>query len=618
MIPYPFDADELLKKSKKLRRELLSDGSSRIRKKIAVLGGSTTHDIVRMMELFLLDEGIEPVFNESEYAQYYEDAVFGNPELDAFMPDVVYIHTTFRNLKELPAPESSEEEADALAQAALEKLESCWQGIHSRYHCPVIQNNYEYPPFRVLGNSEAVEVQGTVRFVRTLNERMAERIRRCRQESGPAVYLHDYNYLAARIGLDRFLDDAFWNLYKYALSMQSIPELAYSVTRIVKSLFGRNKKILALDLDNTLWGGVIGDDGPDGIELGEETALGETFREFQSYVKKLKGIGVMLAVDSKNDEENALAGLNHPESILKPEDFVSIRANWDPKSLNLVRIAEDVNVLPESAVFADDNPAEREIIRQQVPGAAVPELGSPEDYIRILDHAGYFEVTSLTDDDRSRSEMVRANAERKKAQSSFADYGEYLKSLEMKAQIGPFEKLYFPRITQLTNKSNQFNLTTKRCTEEEIAQAAADPEMVTLCGRLSDKFGDNGIVSLIIGSEAMMTADAPGQKEGEPEGKGIVTGQKALLIDLWLMSCRVLKRDMEYAMMDELAVECMRRGLSAIFGYYYPTAKNGMVRDFYDRMGFTKIHEDPAGNTVWRYDLPNVYTAKNRYIQIEK
>ncbi|MBQ9644178.1 MAG: HAD-IIIC family phosphatase [Lachnospiraceae bacterium] len=616
MLQYPFDADELLKKSKKIRRQLLSDNAPRIRKKIAVLGGSTTHDIVRMMEIFLLDEGIEPQFYESEYAQYYEDAVFGNPELDAFAPDLVYIHTSFRNLKELPGPDASEEEAESLLQAALEKLESCWQGIHSRYHCPVIQNNYEYPSYRVLGNSDAVETQGIVRFVRILNERMAEQIRLYRKENGPAVYLHDYNYLAARIGLDRFADDAFWNLYKYALSMQAIPELAYSVTRIIKSIYGRNKKILALDLDNTLWGGVIGDDGPEGIELGEETALGETYRAFQSYVKKLKDIGVMLAVDSKNDEENALAGLNHPEGILKPSDFVSIRANWEPKSENLVRIAEDVNVLPESAVFADDNPAEREIVRQQVPGAAVPEIGAPEDYIRVLDHAGYFEVTSLTADDRSRSEMVRANAERKKAQSAFADYGEYLKSLEMTAEIGPFEKLYFPRITQLTNKSNQFNLTTKRCTEEEIAQAASDPDMLTLCGRLSDKFGDNGIVSLIIGSVAMMTVDPPGHKEEEPEGKGIVTGQKALLIDLWLMSCRVLKRDMEYAMMDKLVETCMQRGLSAIFGYYYPTAKNSMVRDFYAQMGFTKIHEDPAGNTVWRYDLPPVYTRKNRYIQV--
>ena len=608
---YPFDAEELLKKSKRIRRALLSDGQVRIHKKIAVLGGFTTHDILRMMEIFLLREGILPEFYESEYARYYEDAVFGSSELDAFHPDVVYICTSFRNLRALPAPGMRAEEADALLEKTCARLEGMWGALAERLHCPVIQNNFEYPPYRLQGSREAWDRSGRVRFVNRLNERLAQYA-----ETHEGFYLHDLCYLSAAYGLDRWQDEAFWSMYKYALSMQAIPVLAFSVSNIIKSLYGRNRKALALDLDNTLWGGVVGDDGPDGIELGEETAVGETYLAFQRYLRELKEIGVLLTVDSKNEEENALAGLRHPSGVLRPEDFAAIRANWEPKSSNLVSLAGELNILPESMVFVDDNPAEREIVRQQVPGAAVPEMTAPEEYIRTLDRAGYFEVTAFSEDDRNRNEMYRANAQRKAAETSFADYGEYLQSLGMTAQIGPFEKLYFPRITQLTNKSNQFNLTTRRYNEEEIAAAARDEDTITLCGRLSDRFGDNGIVSLIIGSMAMTMSDEPEDllKNG---GKPVVTGQKALLIDLWLMSCRVLKRDMEYAMMDALVAECRRHHIDSIFGYYYPTARNGMVKDLYQALGFDKVGEDAGGNTTWKFRIPPVYTNRNRYIKVE-
>ncbi len=613
MNEYPFDGGMLLKKAKKTIRELRADGTARIPKKIAVLGGSTTFEIVRMMEIFLLRDGIDPSFYESEYAQYYEDAVFGNPELDAFKPDLVYVYTTFRNLKELPSPAMGDEEAAALSEQTKARFQAVWDGIRDRYHCPVIQNNFEFPPYRIMGNYEAVSRKGVVRFVNDLNRHFAE----C-AEKQPGLYLHDLQYLCARYGLDAWQDEARWNLYKYALSMEAVPELAYSVTRIVKSLFGRNKKVLALDLDNTLWGGVIGDDGQDGIEIGEETAAGETFKAFQTYVKKHKDIGVLLAVDSKNEPENALLGLNHPQGVLRPDDFVAVKANWDPKSKNLTDMAEELSLLPESFVFVDDNPAEREIIRGMVPQAAVPEVGAPESYIRILDHAGYFEVTTLSADDMSRNEMYRENAKRKAAQASFKDYGDYLRSLEMKAHILPFEEIYYPRITQLTNKSNQFNLTTKRYTEEEIAQAAKDPDTVTLYGQLADRFGDNGIVSVVIGSKAMQLTEEERDAQGNVIRPGRPTGEPALLIDLWLMSCRVLKRDMEFAMMDALVRQCEKNGIRTIFGYYYPTAKNGMVREFYAGMGFTKIAEDEKGNTVWKYAIEEPYAAKNRYITVEE
>lgn len=607
---YPFDSDELLKNSKRLRRELLADGTERIHKKIAVLGGSTTHDIIRMLEIFLLRSGIEPEFYESEYGRYCEDAMFGNEALDAFHPDVIYIHTSYRNLRELPRAGMSREQADALLEETFGRFVSIWESAAAKFRCPVIQNNFEYPMYRVMGNREAWDAGGRVRFVNRLNERFAQYA-----EEHDSFYIHDLCYLSAAYGLDEWLDDAFWNMYKYALSLRAIPVLAWSVSNIIKSLYGRNRKALALDLDNTLWGGVVGDDGVDGLEIGEETPVGETYREFQQYLREQKDIGVLLTVDSKNEEVNALAGLRHPSGVLRPEDFVALRANWEPKSENLLSMAEELHILPEAFVFVDDNPAEREIVRQQLPGVAVPELTRPEEYIRILDRSGCFEVTDFSEDDARRSQMYLANAQRKAAETGFADYGEYLDSLRMTAEIGPFESLYYPRITQLTNKSNQFNLTTKRYNEEEIRAAAEDPDTITLCGRLADKFGDNGIVSLIIGSLAMTVSDEP-EDLAKNGGKPVITGQKALLVDLWLMSCRVLKRDMEYAMMDALVAACRRLRVDSIFGYYYPTAKNGMVKDFYRELGFEKAGGDDRGSTTWKFRIPPVYTNKNRHITV--
>jgi FkbH-like protein len=350
----------------------------------------------------------------------------------------------------------------------------------------------------------------------------------------------------------------------------------------------------------------VGDDGADKIEIGQETSNGQVFAEFQSYLKEHKQIGVLLNVISKNDEENALAGLNRPDSVLKPEDFISIKANWEPKSQNLANISEEISLLPESFVFVDDNPAEREIIRQQFAtqnstGVAIPDINKPENYINFIDKNGYFEVTSLEADDVNRVEMYKKNAERFKTQSEFADYGDYLKSLEMTSEIHPFRTMYITRITQLTNKSNQFNLTTKRYTLEDIEKIAYDENHLTLYGTLTDKFGANGVVSVVIGE--------------------IKTEHKLdeLHIILWLMSCRVLKRNMEFAMMDEVFNKCKQLGIKKVVGYYYQSPKNSMVKDFYQQMGFTKISESTSENginTVWERDVEG-YLPQQSVIQVD-
>ena len=517
--------------------------------------------------------------------------MFPNPELEAFAPDLIYIHTSCRNIARWPALSDAPGAVDALLEEEMEKFSAMWDRLAEVYRCPVLQNNFDYPAWRLLGNRDASDIHGRVNFVTRLNLKFAGYA-----QSHRSFYLNDLNYLSASYGLERWSDSAAWHMYKYACAPAAIPALAFSVASMIKSLFGKNKKAFALDLDNTLWGGVVGDDGPENLQVGQETPVGQAYSEFQSYLKAHQQLGVILNVISKNDPENALAGLRRPDMTLREEDFILIKANWEPKSQNLLDMAHTLSLLPESFVFVDDNPAEREIVRQQVPGAAVPDIGQrPEDFIRAIDRMGYFEVTELSGDDAGRTEMYRQNAARSRAEAAFTDYGAYLRSLEMVGEIQPFAPLYFSRIAQLTNKSNQFNLTTRRCTQEEIAAMASDQGYVTLYGKLSDKFGDNGVVSVVAGERQ----------------------EDRLDVLLWLMSCRVLKRDMELAMLDALAARCQALGVGKIRGYYYPTAKNGMVREFYGRLGFAKVSEDASGNTVWDLDLAG-YEKRNQVIKVSQ
>lgn len=589
-LEYPFDPEWILKKKKALKRELLQNTQQTfLEKKIAILGGSTTRDIRDILELFLLNYGIRPCFYESEYNQYYADGMFPNPALEEFHPDILYIHTSNRNIEQYPSPEDDRTLVTQKLQAEYERFQALWEHLHAVYGCPVIQNNFEPPLYRLLGNRDASDHRGRWNYIQRLNQMFYEYA-----DMHQDFYIHDICYEAADYGLERWSDPFYWNMYKYAMCVPAIPYTAFQLARIIKSIFGRNKKVLNLDLDNTLWGGVIGDDGPENIEIGQETSLGQTYAEFQDYLKQHKKLGVLLSVNSKNNEETALSGLERADSVLKREDFVVFRANWEPKSHNLYATAEELKLLPESFVFVDDNPAEREIVRQEVPGAAVPEITKVEEYIRVLDRSGFFEVTNFSEDDLKRNEMYLANEQRNRMQKNFSDYGDYLRSLEMKAQIGAFDPAYFSRIAQLTNKSNQFNLTTHRYSQSEIEQIAADPQYLTLCGRLEDKFGDNGVVSIVIG-----------RKEKD-----------VLQIELWLMSCRVLKRDMEYAMMDTLVKQCRDCGIRQIYGYFYPTAKNAMVKDFYALQGFEKLEEDVDGNAKWSFRIPEQYTLKNQVITV--
>jgi FkbH-like protein len=590
-LSYPFDVHYLLRKKKALRRELLSS-TNFVEKRIAILGGSTTSEVKDMLELFLLKDGIKPVFYESGYNRYYEEILFAGEALKNFAPEIIYIHTSSVNVSRYPSINESAEAIDGLVADEVNRFRQIWNRIADEHSCPIIQNNFELPHYRGLGNLDCYDVHGRTYFITQLNRLISEE---ARQRS--ALHLNDINYLSAWFGLERWYDKLSWYSYKYGMSVEAIPLLAHSVSSIVKAILGQTKKCLVLDLDNTLWGGVIGDDGIDGIRIGKETPEAEAYTEFQRYVKGLKERGIILAICSKNAEANAREGLSHPDSVLAPEDFSVFRANWDPKYKSIHEIAQQLNIGVESLVFADDNPAEREIVRSLVSQVTVPELGNNvEKYIDIIDKSGLFETISLSNEDLLRNVFYADEAIRQDVQSSFENYTDFLCSLKMVAEIRPITPVYFDRIAQLTNKTNQFNVTTKRYTLVEIESMSKNDRYIVLYGRLQDKFGDNGLVSVMIG----------------------LIQEQQIHIDLWLMSCRVLKRGMEAAMLDQLVTNARGSEIKSIIGYYYPTTKNHIVSGLFEELGFENLANNEDASSIWKLDISATYINRNVFIEVNK
>lgn len=580
---------DLLLGRKKLRRELSSEpGMHALR--VAILGGSTTQELADLLELLLLDSGFLPQIYQSAYGRFYEEAVLDPQQLITFSPDIVYIHTGPSELSALSWQVASSEEADASVEAELLRYQQVWQSVQQALPAQIIQSNFALPPTAELGHLDIVLPQGASRFCMQLNAGFA-----AAAESDPRLLLHDVHRVASTVGLSRWYDAARWFSYKIPVTPEASLALARSLTTIILALYGRSRKVLVLDLDNTLWGGVIGDDGVEKLQIGNETAVAEAYTAFQKYCLALHNRGVLLAVCSKNDEAVAKSGFAHPDSVLRLEHFASFQANWNPKHENILRIAEELNLGLDSFVFLDDNPAERAIVQGQLPSVAVPDIGSDvAQYISTLDGFRYFEPISISQEDRDRASQYRANTERAALQSSFASYGDYLQSLEMSAEIAPFSTVYLDRIAQLTNKTNQFNLTTRRYTLAEMEAVLHDPRYIGLYGRLSDRFGNNGLISVVLGR---------------------VEAQH-LHLDLWLMSCRVLKRDMEHAMLDVLVEHARFAGVTTLHGYYLPTKKNGVVADHYKQLGFTQTSADPDSlASSWSLDI-TAYGKQNRHITL--
>lgn len=588
MNPSTYSLDELLIKRRGLRRQLLAlHGLKDIR--IAVLGGTTTNELVDLFEILLLQSGFRPTFYQSEYGRYYEVAVLQPDEIIAFKPEIVYVHTCSLNIQTFPPLSCTENQLPEYVEAELARFRAVWRSLRERIGCQIIQNNFELPSHAILGSLDAVSAGGATRFVSELSRQIA-----AEAAANPRFVMQDLGAIAARIGMSRWFDPERWFSYKIANTVEGSFAVATSLTALVGAIYGRSRKVLVLDLDNTLWGGVIGDDGVDKILIGRETPVAEAYTAFQEYCLRLRDRGILLAVCSKNNEDVAKSGFAHPDSVLKLEHFSSFKANWEPKHENILAIAQELNLSVDSFVFVDDNPAERAIVEAQVPGIAVPAVGNEvAKYPSILDAGRYFELVSLGNEDIARAQLYAENSQRAKLQQKFASYSEYLDSLEMMAEIDVFKAIYMERIAQLTNKTNQFNLTTRRYTLAEIEAAAADSNHIGIYGKLTDRFGDNGLISIMLG-----------RLDGTD-----------LHLELWLMSCRVLKRDMEVAMLDSLVERTRQRGVKRLIGYYHPTAKNGMVANHYEKLGFSPVHSDTAIGTTWSLDI-TTYEARSRHIKI--
>jgi FkbH-like protein len=548
--------------------------------RLAVLGSSTMDHLLPAIRIGGLRRSIAIDTYAADYGNYRHELMDPSSALHEFRPTALLFALDQRHLLGAAHAGRSAAEADALLDTVSDRIRGFWRLARERSTAAIIQQTV-LPVYPALAGSNEHRLPGSPLH---LVQRLNERLRRLADAEGVDILGLDAR--AAEDGLLAWHDPVLWHRAKQEISPVAAPVYGDLVGRLLAAQQGRSAKCLVLDLDNTLWGGVIGDDGMEGIVLGQGSALGEAFVAFQDYARELSRRGVILAVCSKNDEANALQPFDaHPDMVLRRGDIACFIANWQDKAANLRHIAETLSIGIDSLVFVDDNPFERNIVRRELPMVAVPEI--PEDpalWPLCLADAGYFEAVRITEEDVSRSGQYQANLQRESLKASATDMAGYLASLEMELRWGPFDTLNLTRIVQLINKTNQFNLMTRRYGDAEIREILREPGVVTLQLRLLDRFGDNGIIGIVI---ARMADAAVGD----------------MVIDTWLMSCRVLGRQVEEATLNLLVQEAKAAGAERLIGQYRPTAKNKMVEAHYPKLGFAPAEPDAEGTRSWTLAL---------------
>ena len=581
---------ETLQLDQALGRLTLKPGTGFAAVRLAILASSTIDHLPPAIRVAGLRRRLLIDVHTGGYGQYRQDLLDPGYSLHQFAPQFILLSISARDtIAGVPVTATADEVEETIGRS-VDELRLLWRKARETFHATtIIQQTFLDITEPIFGSYDRLVPGTPARVITRLNDHLSD------AAAQDNVLLLDVARGSDRDGIDAWFDAGRWYQGKLEIAPEAAILYGDMVARIVAAQRGLSKKCLVFDLDNTLWGGVIGDDGLEGIVLGEGSAAGEAHLALQRYAKQLKERGVIIAICSKNAPAIAESAFrDHPEMLLKRRDISAFVANWDDKAQNLKTIAAQLNIGLDSLVFIDDNPVERARIRQSLPMVSVPEL--PKDiahYVRYLADAGYFEAVAFTSEDRLRTEQYAANAEREGLLGVSENLDDFLASLQMSVVFGKFTKADIVRVTQLFNKTNQFNTTTKRYTAEEVASFASAEETMTLQFRLLDKFGDNGLVS------AMILRPDPKQPE-------------VFEIDNWVMSCRVFGRQLEFEAMNIAVEEARRRASKALRADYIPTPKNGVISELYPSLGFSPL-SDKTRSTCWVLDLAK-YVNRSTHI----
>jgi len=576
-----------MKSYRELQRNLKGDLNNLPILKVALLGDTATQFLATAIRGEGVDRGYNIDLYEAEYNQVEQQFMDPTSELYSFDADIIVVFQSTHKLGELHSLLTVEQQK-SLAEERISFISTVCNN-HLLSNKKIIWFNYPEIEDTVFGSYSNKVTSSFTYQIRKLNFELMNL-----SQQYPNLFLCDIAGLQNKFGRDMMFAPNIYVSTEMVLSMDILPYVASRIMDIICAIKGNFKKCLILDLDNTLWGGIIGDDGLEGIELGHGLGIGKTFTEFQMWVKKLRQRGIIICIASKNDENLAKEPFEkHPDMILRLDDIAVFQANWETKVDNIRTIQSILNIGFDSMVFLDDNPFERNMVRENIADITVPELPEdPGEYLEYLYSLNLFETASYSNEDRDRTKQYQVEAKRVSLSKSFTNETDFLKSLNMTSIVSGFTKFNTPRIAQLSQRSNQFNLRTVRYTEADIASMAGNPDIVDLSFTLEDKFGDNGLVAVVI----MRKLD-----------------DITLFVDTWFMSCRVLKRGMENFSLNTMVGKAREMGCRRIIGEYLPTAKNKMVENHYPQLGFTPV----KGGKTAQWEL-NVETYKEKECYIKK
>jgi len=566
-----------------LKKNLKKDFSSLKPIKIAVLGDSATQFLTQALRGLGFDNGFDLQIREADFNQIEYQVSNPTSELYQYNPEIVIVfqssHKLLGKFNKLNTTQQS-----LLASSEIESIENIYTKLVNELNTKVIYYNYTEINDAIFGNYANKTESSFLFQLRKLNFELM-----MYATKNANFYLCDLSTIQNNIGKANFFQTSVYINTEMVISIGALPDVASRTIDLINAINGKFKKCIILDLDNTIWGGIIGDDGIENIQIGS-LGIGKAFSEFQYWVKKLKNRGIIIAVCSKNTESVAKEPFEkHPDMVLHLEDIAVFIANWDNKVDNIRQIKSILNIGFDSLVFLDDNPFERNIVKESIPEICVPELPEdPADYLEYLYSLNLFETVSFSSEDAERTKLYQIEAQRNIVQQKFSNEDDFLKSLNMFSLVEPFNKFNTPRVAQLSQRSNQFNLRTVRYTDADIERLAKSKNHFTFTFTLEDKFGDNGLICVIILQEE---------------------NNQTLFIDTWFMSCRILKRGMENFVLNTIANYAKENGFIYLKGEYIRTAKNEMVEDHYPNLGFV-----PDRNEKWILDSSQ-YIAKKNHIK---